>query len=200
MRKILLIILIAALFTGGCSVYKTVSNISRLKYKIHSAKDYKLLGIELKEKKSVKDFNSLEILKLSAGLIKGSLPLTFQLNIEAVNPNDGSGGFEKTDLTLESFPWKLLLNEKETVNGNIEKPIAIPGKGESVIIPIAIQINAAKLIKDKNLDDVIALILQIGGVKGSTSNLKLLAQPVIGTPFGKIEYPGEITVVDKTFN
>ncbi len=30
--------------------------------------------------------------------------------------------------------------------------------------------------------------------------LKLLARPVVGTPFGNLAYPDEITIVDKSFN
>ena len=200
MRKVFLIISITALLLSGCSMYQTISNVSRLKYRIHSAKNYLLLGIELGNKKSLKDFNSLEILKLSAGLIKGTLPLTFVINIEANNPNDGNGGYARTDLNIISFPWRLYLNEKETVKGNIAQPVFVPGKGESVIIPIQIEFDAAKSFKEKSLDDILAFLLQVGGVKGSTSNLKIIAKPVLETPFGKLEYPDEITIVDKKFN
>lgn len=185
---------------SGCSVIQTFSNVSRLKYKIHSARDYQLIGIELGNKKSLKDFNSLEILKLSAGLIRGNLPITFLINVEASNPNDGTGGYPRTDLNITSFPWRLYLNEKETVRGSIAQPVFVPGKGESVIIPIQIEFDVAKSFKEKSLDDILALLLQVGGVKGSTSNLKLIAKPVLGTPLGKLEYPNEITIVDKSFN
>lgn len=198
-QRIILVFVLFSIFSG-CSVIQTFSNIARLKYRIHSAKNYQLLGIELGNKISLKDFNSLEILKLSTGLIRGSLPLTFLLNIEADNPNDGTGGYSRTDLSITSFPWRLYLNDKEIVKGNITEPVFVPGKGESVIIPIQINFDVAKSYKDKSLDDILALLLQVGGVRGSTSNLKLIAKPVLGTSFGKIEYPDEITIVDKSFN
>lgn len=200
MRKVFLIFSIAILILSGCSVMQIISNVSRLKYKIHSAENYQLLGIELGNKKSIKDFNSLQILKLSSGLIRGTLPLTFVLNVEAINPNNGSGGYSQTDLNITSFPWRLYLNDKETVHGNITQPVFVPGKGESVIIPIQIEFDVAKSLKEKNLDDLLALFLQVGGVKGSTANLKLVAKPVLGTPLGRLEYPEEITIVNKIFN
>jgi len=177
-----------------------MENISRLKYKIHSALDYKILGIDVKGKKSIKDFNSIEMLKLTSGLLKGTLPLTFTLNIEAKNPNDGSGGYPRTDLTLESFPYKLFVNEKEIITGNISQPLNVPGIGESTLIKLNIEFDLAKSVKEKSLDDVLSLLLNLGGLGGSTSNLKLLVKPVVGTPIGSINYPNEITIVDKTFN
>ncbi|MFA5806223.1 MAG: hypothetical protein WC879_16425 [Melioribacteraceae bacterium] len=196
------LILILALFSifSSCSVYQTISNISRLKYKIYSATDYKIIGITIADKKSLKDFHSIELFKITTGLVRGNLPLTFLLNVEAQNPNDGNGGFARTDLTIASFPWRLYLNEKEIVRGSIAEPVFVPGKGESVIIPIKIEFDVAKAFKEKSVDDILLLLLQVGGINGSTSNLKMIAKPVLGTPFGKLEYPDEITIVDKSFN
>lgn len=199
MRRLISLLLLISLL-GGCSVLKTLENVSRLKYKIHSAVGYKVLGISIDNKKSIKDFNSLEMLKLSSGILKGSLPLTFSLNIEAKNPNDGSGGYPQTDLTLESFPYKLFINDKEIITGDIDSPVLVPGKGESTLIALNIEFDIAKSFKEKSLDDILSLLLNLGGVGGSTSNIKLLVRPAIGTPIGKINYPNEITVVDKTFN
>jgi len=198
--KLLIIIIVSLSILSSCSVYQTISNISRLKYKIYSATDYRIAGVVIAEKKSIKDFNSIELLKITSGFINGNLPLTFLLNIEAKNPNDGNGGFARTDLNIASFPWRLFLNEKEIIQGNITEPVFVPGKGESVIIPIKIEFNVAKSFKEKSMDDILLLLLQIGGVHGSTSNLKMVAKPVLGTPFGKLEYPDEITIVDKSFN
>ncbi|HOI29735.1 MAG TPA: hypothetical protein PLZ15_08220 [Melioribacteraceae bacterium] len=199
MRRLISLLIIFS-FLSGCSILKTMENISRLKYKIHSALDYKILGIDVKGKKSIKDFNSIEMLKLTSGLLKGTLPLTFTLNIEAKNPNDGSGGYPRTDLTLESFPYKLFVNEKEIITGNISQPLNVPGIGESTLIKLNIEFDLAKSVKEKSLDDVLSLLLNLGGLGGSTSNLKLLVKPVVGTPIGSINYPNEITIVDKTFN
>ncbi|TSA25454.1 MAG: hypothetical protein D4R68_08885 [Ignavibacteriales bacterium] len=198
-RRLILFLVLFSIFSS-CSVYQTISNISRLKFKIYSATDYKIIGITIADKKSLKDFNSIELLKITAGLVRGNLPLTFLLNIEAKNPNDGNGGFAKTDLNIASFPWRLYLNEKEIVQGNIAEPVFVPGKGESVLIPIKIEFDVAKSFKEKSMDDILLLLLQVGGVHGSTSNLKLIAKPVLGTPFGKLEYPDEITIVDRSFN
>ncbi|MBM4171202.1 MAG: LEA type 2 family protein [Ignavibacteria bacterium] len=200
MQKIISTILLIIFLFVGCSVLKTVENFSRLKYKIHSSTDYQILGINIKEKKSLNDFSSFEMLKLTTGLLKGTLPLSFTLNVETKNPNDGSGGYPKTDLSIESFPWHLLLNDKEVLNGNIPQPILVPGKGESTLIPLRIEFDIAKNFKEKNIDDILFLVLQMGGLKGSTSNLKLITRPVVGTPMGSIEYPNNITIIDKTYN
>ncbi|MEW6193700.1 MAG: hypothetical protein AB1521_00915 [Bacteroidota bacterium] len=199
MKRVLITAIIIAYVVISCSVFQTAENFTRLKFRIHSANNYKLAGIQISNKKTAKDFSSVELLKLTSSLLQGKLPLTFNLNVEAKNPNEGSGGFGNTDLTIESFPWRLFIEDRETVAGNIKAPAYIPGKGENVIIRLDVEFDVAKIIKDKNLDNVLGLVLKLGGVGSSTSNIKLMTKPVIGTPIGSIQYPDEITIVDKSF-
>jgi hypothetical protein len=41
--------------------------------------------------------------------------------------------------------------------------------------------------------------LNIGGIGGSPTRLKLDAQPTVTTPLGPISYPGRLTIIDKEF-
>jgi hypothetical protein len=43
-------------------------------------------------------------------------------------------------------------------------------------------------------------VLSISGIKNSTSNIKLVAQPTLNTPIGEIKSPKEITIVDQDYN
>lgn len=200
MKKISAIFFLTTILVASCSIFQTIENVGRLKYRIHSALDYKLGGISINNKTSIRDFSAIDLLKLSANITKGNLPLTFQINVEAKNPNDGTGGGPRTDINLNSFPWRMFLNDKELVSGNIAQPVFVPGKGESVLIPIQVEIDLVKAYENKSLNELVNLVLQLGGMHGSTSNLKLLVKPVLGTPIGNIKYPNEITIVDKTFN
>jgi len=200
MRKVFLISVLMVLFLSDCSVLNTIQNITRLKYRIQSTENYRVNGVLVDNKKSIKDFTPVELLKLSSGIAKGSLPATFIINVEAVNPNDGKGGYPRTDINIIKFPWRLFLNDKEIVDGDISSPVSVPGKGESIIIPIQVQIDIIKLIKEKSFEDIIALLQKLGGIHGTTSNIKLLVKPSLGTSIGNIEYPDEITIADKSFN
>ncbi len=199
MKKFSLILSLLAIVFTGCGLYKSVQNISRLKYKTHSVTNFNLQGVDIKNKKTIKDFHPLEILKLTSAIAKENLLLTFTLNIEAKNPNDGTGGFPQTDISINSFPWRLFLSDIEIVHGNISKPVYVPGKGGSIIIPLEVQFDLAKSYKEKSMEDILSLILHLGGIDSSTSNLKLKAKPVLGTVVGNIEYPDEVTIIDKTF-
>ena len=94
----------------------------------------------------------------------------------------------------------MLINDKETITGDISHPLEVPGVGESTVIPLNINIDLMKFFKNKNYEDIVNLVLKLSNSGGSASNLKLYAKPVIATPLGDLQYPDEITIVDNTFN
>jgi hypothetical protein len=183
----------------SCSVYQTMVNLSRLKFKLGDVNNLTLSGINISNKKSLADFNAVELLKLTTVITSGKLPASFTLNVEAKNPNDGSGGYPKTDATLKSFPWKLEIDNIETISGNIGNPVSVPGTGQVTNIPLTMNIDLIEFFGNKGLDNLVNLALALGGQEGSSSKLTLYATPTVSSPLGDIKYPGELKIVDQTF-
>lgn len=200
MKKILIVGLISILFLSSCSIYKTIINVSRLKYKLDSVSDFNLNGIKIDKKSKLSDFSPAEMLKLTSVFTSGKLPVTFNLNIEAKNPNDGTGGYATTDITIKSFNWDLYLNNKKTFSGNIDKTVNVPGVGTTTMIPLKVEFDLIKIAENGSLNDIIKLALTLGGINKSTSNIEVIAKPVLGTPIGDLTYPEPIKIVDKQFN
>jgi hypothetical protein len=198
LKKIFLIISLIFL-TTSCSVYETIVNLSRLQFKLGDVNNFELNGIDISGKSKLEDFNFQDLLKLTTAFSSGSLPVTFMLNVEAKNPNDGTGGYKRTDANIKSFPWRLFVNDKEAVSGDINERIFVPGTGEITEIPIEIKLDLIELFKNKGYEDLIDLALALGGKKGSSSKLTLYATPTVTTSLGDIKYPGELKIVDKEF-
>ena len=200
MKKILSPLIVLIIFSNiSCSVFQTISNIGRLKFKVGSVSNFSLNGISVSNKSKLSDFNAIDLLKLSSAFAQGSFPVTFTLSVEAVNPNDGKGGYPSTNATLKSFPWRLLLDNKETISGNIGSPVSVPGTGEVSIIPLQISMDLFSFFKDKGYESLINLALNLGGSGGSSSQITLFAKPVVATMIGDISYPGELKIVDYEF-
>jgi len=197
LKLFLPLLLIFALTNISCSVYQTIVNISRLKFKLGVVNNFTLGGINLNNKKSVSDFNAMELLKLTASFTNGSMPASFTLNVNAVNPNDGTGGYQKTNATIVAFPWRLMINDKETISGDLGAPFSVPGTGEVAVIPIQINVDLYKFFKDNNYQDIINLAMNLSGSgpSGST-NLALYAKPTVSSPIGNITYPQELKIVN----
>ena len=200
MKKIIFTSLFLLAFINiSCSVYQTIVNVSRLKFKLGQVNNVLVDGISIQGKTSIKDFKPLEIIKLTASLARKSLPVSFTLNVEANNPNDGTGGYPKTNATIKSLPWKLYIENKETISGDLGHPVSVPGTGELTVIPIQINLDLYKFFSDKGLESMINLAFAIGGEKGHSSNIELFAKPTVTSPIGDITYPGELKIVSKEF-
>lgn len=200
MKKYLISLVIFVFFISGCSIFKTIVNVSRLKYKLDSISDFKLNGISIDSKSKLSDFNSSEMLKLTSIITSGKLPVTFNLNIQAKNPNDGTGGYQQTDITIKSFEWELFINKKKTVSGNIDKVINVPGIGSSAIIPLKVEFDIIEFIGNGALKEVVGLALKLGGNNKSTAEIEVVAKPVLGTPIGDLTYPEPVKIVDYKYN
>lgn len=198
--KYFFVLVLFALFGyAGCSVYQTFVNLSRLQFKLGEVGSFTLNGVNLSNKTSLSDFSASEILRISQAVANGSLPVSFVLNVQAKNPNDGTGGYPNTNATIDDFPWRLLINDKETISGGLNNPVTVPGTGQITVIPLRMNLDLVKFYQNKGYQDLINLALSIGGNKGSSSNLTIYAQPTVSTSLGPIKYPNELRIVNAQF-
>lgn len=201
MKKYFIIILLFSFVISGihCSVYDTITNLSRLQFRVGNVNGFQINGISFSNKSKLSDFSAIDLLKISSSFAQGSLPASFVLNVEAKNPNDGTGEYKKSDATLQSFKWRLFLDDKETVSGDIDQPVSVPGRGDATIIPLRINLDLMKFFKDQSYQSIVNLALALGGTQGSSSKISLYATPTVSSLFGNITYPGELRIVDYQF-
>ena len=200
MKKILLLLPFILFANLSCSVYETIVNISRLQFKLGEVSGFTLNGVSLNGKTRIQDFSSLDILKISAAVARGTLPVSFILNVDARNPNDGTGGFKKTNATIKDFPWRLFIDNKETISGDLASPVTVPGTGESINIPLRMNIDLVSFFKNKDYESLINLALNLSGnSQAGSSKLELYAKPAVTSVLGDISYPQEIKIISAEF-
>ena len=199
MKKLILLSIAVIFITTNCSVYQTVVNLSRLQFKLGEVNNFTISGINISNKRSLQDFNALEIINLTQVIASEKLPASFTLNVEAKNPNDGSGGYPRTNATIKEFPWRLEVDEVETIAGNIGTPVTVPGTGEVQNISLTMNIDLMQFFGNQGLDNLVNLALTLGGQQGSSSKLALFATPTVTSPVGDIKYPGELKIVEQSF-
>lgn len=197
--RILIVVLLAFVF-AQCSVYKTLVNLSRVQFRLAGVENVYVEGIAVKNRTKISDFSPLEILTLTRAIGKGSMNVTLVLNLDALNPNNGKGGYPATNARISSMPYRLVVDGKDFVTGNILKPFDVPGTGEKVTVPIAINMDVLKVIKEKGYEGALNVVLRIAGIGKGSANVALYARPVMGTAFGDISYPNEIKIISEQFN
>ena len=198
------IILISLIIIQSCStireISQTLADIQKLKFKLENVNGFRVAGIDVTNKKSINDFSMMDGLKLTQAYATKKFPAEFVLNVAAQNPNDGkTKGSRQANATITDFDWNLYIDDVKTINGNIANDVTVPGTGQSTIIPLSMGLDLYEFFGRQGYDKVINLALNIGGIGGSPTRLKLDARPTVTTPFGPISYPGRLTIVDKEF-
>ncbi len=207
MKKITVVymaLVFAVLAITSCQFLKdvasTVNNVQRLKYKINNVNNFTMGGMDISNKKSASDFSVADVLKLTLALKTGQLPTSFTINVDAMNPNDGTNSTTQVAATIASLPWDLYIDNKLIVSGNIGREISVPGTGSSVTLPLQVTTDLVQLYKNEGVDKLINVVLALGGKNKSAANIKIIAQPSVRTAIGVIQYPNKVTIVDKTWS
>jgi len=194
---------VALLFAVGCAqvrdITNALTNISRLQFKLANVSGFRLAGVDLSKVSEPSRLSIGDALSLTNAFARKSFPAEFVLNVDAKNPNTGSNGTRQTAMTLNDLDWRLLIDDKQTINGGLASPVSVPGTGQSVTIPLRMGLDMYSFFADKGYDGILSLALALGGVNGSAARVKLDAMPSVGTPFGAITYPGRIVIMDKSF-
>jgi hypothetical protein len=157
--------------------------------------------VNISNKRSINDLSAIEAVKLTASFINRSMPVSFIVNISAVNPNNGTGGYPSTNATIVSFPWRLLIDGKETITGDISNPVTVPGTGQETIIPIRISFDLYKFFNNKDYEGLINLAMNLSGNStGTSSSITMYARPTVATAIGNISYPQEVKIVNLEYS
>ena len=197
---ILSLLIVISLIGIQCSVYQTMVNLSRLQFKLGDVNGFSLMNIPISNKTSISDFTALDVINITSSVSQGKFPVSFVLNVDAKNPNDGSGGYSRTDATLKDLAWTLELDGKKTISGRLDNPVSVPGTGDVTVIPLRIDIDLKEFFAERGYESLINLALALGGAQGSSAKVALYAKPTVSTVLGDISYPGELKIVDTQFS
>jgi hypothetical protein len=187
----------------GCNAVKqavnTISNLKNVQFKLGTANNFAVNNVNISQIHSISDIGVGDALRLTQAFANKTMPVSFNLNVLANNPNSTTTAGKKSDALISHIDWVLLIDDKETVNGSVTSPITIPGSNQTTTIPINIGLDLYKFFGNNGYADVMNLALAIGGVNGSTSRLKLKIRPTISIEGITIPYPSYITAIDKEF-
>lgn len=191
--KIAIVTVSIVAVVAGCSVLKqisqTIDNMKRLEFKLGNVSNFSLAGVSLVGKTKVSDLSISDALKLTNAFASKRLPAEFILDVDARNPNDGTAQNSNSSASITNFEWRLIIDDTPTITGNIASPVTVPGKGQTTVIPLSVQVDLFEFFGNQGYDKLINLATAIGGA-GNSARLKLDAKPTVKIGSIPITYPG----------
>lgn len=200
---VITVVAAAALLLQGCAelgeIARALTSLQRLQFRLDGVSNFTLAGVAFGAKSQASDFTVEDGVRLLAAFKERRLPARFLLNVEARNPNDGTEGTTRTVSTLTRFDWRLLIDDKPTVSGGIDRAIEIPGSGQATVLPLRVELDLYEFFGQGGYRDLIELALALGGKGGDIRRVALEAKPSVSTPLGEIAWPEPITIVSHEF-
>ena len=157
---------------SSCDTLMQMASFVNCKYELGNLSNPGIAGIKLDNVTGVENLNAASILKLTAAILAGSLPMSVDVNIKATNPNS-------TQAKMAGLEWALDLDNSNLLTGMVDRPISVPANGGQATIPFNIQMDVMKLLQGQSKDNIFNFVNNLLNVGESSSRVSLRIKPSI---------------------
>jgi LEA14-like dessication related protein len=172
--KIKSIVLLVACFLSfsSCDTITQLASFVNCKYEFTGLSNPAVAGISLNNIQNVNSLNAASLLKLAAGVMSGSLPLTTTVNVKATNPNS-------TAAQIAGLDWALDMNSSSILTGTVNNQVNVPANGGQTNIPFIVQMDLMQMFKGESKDNILQFVNNLLNLGKSSSNLSLRIKPTV---------------------
>ena len=182
-------IILLTFLLSSCSVLQQTSeikNFAKCDFRLESISNLRMAGVNIQNKTSMSDLSFVDIAKITAAVASNSLPVHFDLDVLARNPNSAMAAMNRLD-------WILLIDDIEMTRGVLMERIEIQPNSFTAF-PVAMNFDLMKALSGKSGDALLNFIFNLTGSGNKPTRVKLKARPTIIVGSTALEYPGYITI------
>lgn len=186
---LLLLISVGYLFQS-CEILQQAQGIhalSKCKFRLESVNKLELAGVGIQNKDSFSDLSLSEAGQITRAFISGPLVLSFNLDVEAKNPNE-------REASLNKFEWILFIDDLEMTRGTTNKFVSIPSNNGTGILPLSINFDLKQALSGENRDALLNFGFNLAGIGNRPSRITVKAKPTVYVAGRGIDYPGWIRI------
>ena len=188
-----LIIIFVALGLSSCEALTQIANSAAEMYNFKNCSfDFKdvnqiqMLGIDLSKGMDKSDLNVTQLLSLTNAIMKKSLPVSFNVNLDVNNPNGIAASMAKMD-------YIVTLNGKEVISTSLNQAINVPSNSRSVV-SIPISTDLFQLFSNEASDAIVNLAFKLAGAQSDPVNVGIKVKPYININGHQMAYPDYINL------
>ncbi|MDR1169528.1 MAG: hypothetical protein LBK97_01675 [Prevotellaceae bacterium] len=170
--KIIIVLFITGTTFMSCDVLSGVASFVNCKYEFAGFSNPSVAGVSLSNITNVQNLGAASLLKLTTGILSGSLPLSFTVNINATNPNS-------TAAHIAGLDWGIDLNSTHVLSGTLDHSVSVPASGGQTIIPLSIQTDLLQLFKGESKDNILSFVDHLLNTGDGSSNVAIRIRPSI---------------------
>ena len=172
---------------SSCSFLKDMATLGKCEFRMTTLQDPELAGVDISRIHNFSDLNFVDIGIISASIMKGEMPLSFTLNVEARNPNPASA-------TLSKLEYIAFIDDVEVASGALNQRIEIPANGGVASIPLRLQTDLIEILKKDSRQALVNFGLNLADAGSRPTRVSIKVKPTILVGSLEINYPGYFTV------
>lgn len=172
--KIKSIILLIATFLSlsSCDTLSQLASFVNCKYEFTGLSNPSIAGISLNSAQDVSSLNASSLLKLTAGIMSGNLPLSATVNVKATNPN-------ATVAQIAGLDWAIDVDKSNLLTGTFDKQVSVPANGGQTTIPFVIQMDVMQMFKGESKENIFRFVNNLLNTGQSSSNVSIRIKPTV---------------------
>jgi LEA14-like dessication related protein len=170
--KIIIVLFVIGTTFMSCDVLSGAASFINCKYEFAGFSNPSVAGINISNMTNINNLNAVSLVKLTTGILSGSLPLNITVNISATNPNS-------TVAKIAGLDWGIDLNSTNVLSGTLDHSVSIPGNGGQTIIPLTIQTDLLQLFKGESKENIMSFINHLLNTGEGSSNVAIRIRPSI---------------------
>jgi LEA14-like dessication related protein len=189
MRKLnmVTVIIFIAIAMVSCKQLQELTNLAKCDFKLKSVDNIQLAGVNIEKMQRLSQVNALDVVKLTSAYMSKNLPLNFNLNVDARNPNPSKAA-------LTALDWILEIDNIEMTRGILNNRIEIAPNGGVSTIPMTMNFDLFKVLTGKTKDAVLNFAFNLSGNGSAPTRITLKARPTVMVGSIPIQYPGYISI------
>ena len=179
-------VLAAMVILAGCSALSGLTSFAKCNFDFNSVTDVTLCGINVNTKKSVKDFNVTDALKLANAFTSKSFPLALNVNVDVKNPNT-------TTARLDGFDYILWIDDVKMTAGSMSKQVSV-GANQKVTMPVNFTFDLMNILKSESRDKLVSFGCGLATNNADASRVKLSIKPYFTIGGTVMKFPSYVTI------
>ncbi len=188
MKRIMIGLSIAIMIAFvSCKQLQELQSLTKCDFKLRTVDNIQLAGVNVQQIQNLSQVGLLEVAKLTTAYVSKNLPLSFNLNVDARNPNP-------TKASLTALDWILEIDNIEMTRGILNKRFEINPNGGITIIPMMMDFNLFNVLTGKTKDAMLNFGLNLAGAGNVPTRITLKARPTIMVGTIPVQYPGYIAI------
>lgn len=189
-RKIIGISMVLAITIAfiSCKQLQELQSLAKCDFKLNTVDNIQMAGVNVQQIQNLSQIGFMDVAKLTTAYVSKSLPLSFNLNVDARNPNP-------TKAVLSALDWILEIDNMEMTRGILNKRFDINPNGGVTTIPMVMNFDLFKVLTGKTKDSMLNFGLNLAGAGNNTpTRITLKARPTIMVGTIPVQYPGYLSI------